>query len=74
MKTKIEQILVRELQKLDAKSTASVEPLSEREVKCLDVLIRAYRSYAADTTKPPEPADISAPTIEDLLNGLTKAE
>ena len=61
MKDKIQQILEREIAKLDQLSLIVDEPLSIRAIKSLDVLIKAYHSFC----NPPPPSSVS-PTPEDL--------
>jgi hypothetical protein len=72
MRTRIEQILERELTKLDTASQSSPEPLSVAEIKSLDTLIRAYRSFSDPAkTSPDQPAsDPASAATADLLQAL----
>lgn len=72
MQDKIKQILERELQKLDILSLLSETPMAAADVKSLDTLIKAYRTFTAPEQTPPLP-DPLAPaqqTTADLLSGL----
>lgn len=77
MKDLIQQILERELLKLDRKSSDEQNPLGPRDVKSLDVLIRAYRSFVDPANKPAAEADdpvSAAPTTETLVSDLLNGE
>ena len=67
---KIQAILEREINKLDTLSSNSAAPLEAADVKSLDTLIKAYRSFVAPqenpASAPADPADLST---EALLQG-----
>jgi hypothetical protein len=73
MRDKITAILERELAKLDALSQAGPAPLATADIKSLDTLIRAYRSFVDPTKNPPDkPADQDPATMstDELLAKL----
>jgi hydroxyethylthiazole kinase-like sugar kinase family protein len=69
----IKAILERELAKLDRASLANPDPLSPNEVKSLDTLIKAYRSYSSPNAVPPVEGGAVPPkqqSTQDLLNEI----
>lgn len=72
MKDRIQQILERELNKLDTLSATDTEPLPMAAVKSLDMLIRAYRTFvepAKDQEQQAKTDPANTPTAQ-LLEGL----
>lgn len=72
MKDKIQKILERELSKLDAISATDPLPLGSRDVRSLDTLIKAYRSFVdpgppSPGAKKPSASDPSSLPIDQLL-------
>jgi len=72
VKNLIQHILERELDKLNIMSRLNIEPMAAADIKSLDTLIKAYRSFVAPEATPPTP-DPKSPAIqstEDLLSDL----
>lgn len=70
---RIKAILEREVAKLDNSSLANPDPLSPNEVKSLDILIKAYRSYSSPDAVSPQVGDAVPPKLQstqDLLNEI----
>lgn len=70
MRDKIQAILERELDKLDARSRSlAPEPLPSADIKSLDTLIKAYRSFIDPKSLPDKPApdDPASLSNEQLL-------
>lgn len=76
MNEKIQEILERELAKLNRRSLDSADPLPSQDVKSLDVLIRAYRSFSAPESPAVSPAadDPASQTTEALLNDIASEQ
>ncbi len=73
MKERIQELLARELQKIELLSLTTPEPLAAADIKSLDVLIKAYRSFVDPAKSAPEkslPDDPATSSTEDLINGL----
>ena len=73
LKDRVEQILERELSKLDAMSRLSMTGLALEDVRRLDVLIKCYSSFIGPLDKKNDRAD--APenqSTEDLLKDVLK--
>lgn len=68
MKDLTRQILKRELTSLDAKSKDVGLELDD--MRKLDLIIKAYRSWAAPDPDTPPTGQGPAPSTEDLLKGL----
>jgi hypothetical protein len=67
---KIQAILERELDKLNTLSALDPAPLNVQDIKSLDVLIKAHRSFVAPQPNPASaPADPAALSTEALLQG-----
>jgi hypothetical protein len=72
VKERIQELLARELQKIEMRSLTTPEPLPAADIKSLDVLIKAYRSFSDPTKNPDKPApdDPTQTSLEDLLSGI----
>ena len=68
MKDKVHEILQRELAKLDAQSKESVLELDD--FRRLDLLIKAYRSFADSKSAPANEPTPEQQPIDELLQGL----
>ncbi len=72
MKDKIQSLLERELLKIEVLSLTNPKPLQVADIKSLDTLIKAYRSFVEP--KPAESAPASTPAsmpddqlVKDIL-------
>lgn len=78
MRDKITAILERELEKLDTLSKNGPTPLSSSDIKSLDTLIKAYRSFVdpskggADKPADQDPASLSTEDLLAQVNGDEK--
>lgn len=77
MKDKIAKILEREIAKFERLSKASEDPLASQDVKSLDTLIKAYRTFA-EPQQPgaaqPAASGPASQTTDELLNDLASQE
>jgi hypothetical protein len=63
VKDKIQAVLERELDKFNRRSLSDPDtPLDSRDVRSLDLLIRAYRSFVDPADKPASPPPASPET------------
>jgi hypothetical protein len=74
MKDRIQEILERELNKLNQRSIESTDPLGVHDVRSLDTLIKAYNSFVLPTQPPAAPTQPANTSTQDLLNGLVESD
>ena len=77
MKDLIASLLNRELNKLERLSSSSSVPLSPADIRSLDLLTKAYRTFVDPAPTVPAAsaaADPAKVSTEELLDGLAKGD
>lgn len=76
MNERIQKLLERELAKLEILSASTSDPLGFSEIKSLDTLIKAHRTFSAPESPAVSPAadDPASQTTEALLNDIASEQ